>query len=1181
MRKALKKIVALITMIAVLASFAQPVMAVEKQNAPTDKSFLIQPEAPKADAALLDRVNSLLTDFEPDCVEETLSAGALTFTHPGIGMSKKMLDNMQQNVRAGNEPWASAFIQLSEDYYAELPGGGWAVSKGYCAPYTDMSQRKASKTPKIFVNPDNPSMMEIGTGQQTWGHYAVFSILHDGDTAMSQSIMYYITGDEVYRQNAMKIIRGWSQLRSSAGPFDVQIRVSLGVYQMAFAADLLKQTPCEDPASPLNWTAADTAGFSSFLNILKPYYNRDYHFMNQHDFCVMATTAAGIFLNDQNLYAAGIERTTTNDSRCTQSACRAAGGHCLVAACDLNRTGSIKYQIRAMGKNDRTGSALETPNIQVVEMGRDQRHAWCDVGGMGQVAMMSLCQGTAVDPVTGAVTLSENAVNVFNFLDDRLLYGANYMAKYNLGGDVTYIPCYNNEQSTGAIWDTINNGGVSDPSTITVGKSGVNARGLIDPVLGPIYSYYKYIEKRDDFETDEDSKYVSIAYNHDKFYPEPSIEDFWGNGVLLFTLWNPEEEYVRPYKAQQSAYVGSVSVSPDSFISAYSAQAPLTVSFLGRGFAGQIVDVYVTPDGGVTRYGATQATGVPYSDPYGLIDASGTTTFSIPSIPPGIYSVVAEIGGSGATCGLTVLSDIEDYLSDATAAYDSTVTYTIESRRLYLQAMADARAVAAAPESTYAQILAAVDTATSAAKCLKPYLNPDMGEEGLIDYIALWDMINFSQFHWVDNTYTPVPSKANMEILMNGLSTNHYEIRPAASRTAAGLPSSDQTFTHPYDTRASITMDFGVGMGVILSKAEIQARASFGARTNGVLIRSSANGGWGSSNWINLTAGCANNTNLQTPALLSEHAGNAYRFIRVVNPNGTDANANNFISLAQYRIYGDIVQIPYESVTTGFIADTFVSLDPISEGASRLKMPGVLGYTVGIESSSDESVIQLDGTINTPVGNPEITLVLKFTKTDNPGDFALTGPIKVVVPGTEPSVIDLDVSVSAPTIVASLAAYLNIMAADAPEGVALRAYLKVGDELLHETSVVNGAGRMYIPAAPESGTYELVVIGDGYGGSCEIKVLPYNTNIWAANAYLLDGRLLIGFNDDIILKSGTKCVSIGSASYNAKVLDDKRTVEVLGLDAAALESGTTASVKGIKYPVLFPSYSFTFTVTVP
>ena len=98
MKKKLKKIAALILAFTILASFALPVSVAAEETGAADKSSLIQPDAPKADAVTLARVNALLTDFAPDCVEETVNAGALTFTHPGIGMTKKMLDNMQQNV---------------------------------------------------------------------------------------------------------------------------------------------------------------------------------------------------------------------------------------------------------------------------------------------------------------------------------------------------------------------------------------------------------------------------------------------------------------------------------------------------------------------------------------------------------------------------------------------------------------------------------------------------------------------------------------------------------------------------------------------------------------------------------------------------------------------------------------------------------------------------------------------------------------------------------------------------------------------------------------------------------------------------------------------------------------------------------------------------------------------------
>lgn len=172
------------------------------------------------------------------------------------------------------------------------------------------------------------------------------------------------------------------------------------------------------------------------------------------------------------------------------------------------------------------------------------------------------------------------------------------------------------------------------------------------------------------------------------------------------------------------------------------------------------------------------------------------------------------------------------------------------------------------------------------------------------------------------------------------------------------------------------------------------------------------------------------------------------------------------------------------------------------------------------------------------------------------------------------------VSVTTPTIVATLAANLAISVEDG-SGKALIAYLRVGDELLYGTALTDGKGTMRVTAAPEAGNYKLVVLGEGCEGSCDIKVVPYNTDIWYPTVRVEEGRLLVMFNDDITLKSASGCVTIGSGNYNARVLDDKRTIEVLGIDASTLAGGTAVSVKGVKYPVLFPSYSFTFTVTVP
>ncbi|MNN82074.1 hypothetical protein D3C81_1989660 [compost metagenome] len=107
-------------------------------------------------------------------------------------------------------------------------------------------------------------------------------------------------------------------------------------------------------------------------------------------------------------------------------------------------------------------------------------------------------------------------MNIFRFLNDRILAGANYLCKYNLGYDVTFIPTYG--EKNGTIYMA--------PTTAD--------RGTIQNGIGILYSYYKYIENRSDMDTNEDTRYLSEAYS--KIYPEGENTDYFGAGVLLFTL---------------------------------------------------------------------------------------------------------------------------------------------------------------------------------------------------------------------------------------------------------------------------------------------------------------------------------------------------------------------------------------------------------------------------------------------------------------------------------------------------------------------------------------------------------------------------------------------------------------------------------------------------------------------
>ena len=176
----------------------------------------------------------------------------------------------------------------------------------------------------------------------------------------------------------------------------------------------------------------------------------------------------------------------------------------------------------------------------------------------------------------------------------------------------------------------------------------------------------------------------------------------------------------------------------------------------------------------------------------------------------------------------------------------------------------------------------------------------------------------------------------------------------------------------------------------------------------------------------------------------------------------------------------------------------------------------------------------------------------------------------------------LDVNVSTPTIVETLAANLLVsVAGDNLESYALKAYLQIGEELLYGTDVKNGTALMAIAAAPAKGQYKLIVkdASEKAEGSFNVEITEYSADIWTAKASVAAGKVTVLFNEDITHTSGSfaNAVKINNVSYPT-TQPDARTLEVD--TGAAAVNGAKLVVSGVKYQRLFPSYSFTFTLTV-
>ena len=320
------------------------------------------------------------------------------FTHPGIGFTKRVLENARSQVIAKREPWYSAYQKL-----AAHPNSAEKVS----------CRNQSTKDPS---KPDSDTFDSRGMEARLKG---------DADKALRQALMYCFTAKQCHRANAMNIIRTWAKLdpkKFKSFPED-HIHASYPVQNLIVAAELMRYSAA--PWPDLAWSTKDTEVFTGNFVIpaVTTFFDRNGHFMNQAGFPMAAAIAGYIFTNDRANYAKRIEWFTINKD-----------------ASNKGWSFSIRDLARRVDTNALTGDKVSPPNIQLVEMGRDQAHAGDDMDIFMNISRMLNAQGTKVDPLTGTISNKLDAVGPYEFLDDRILAAADQFCRFMLGRDTPWIP---------------------------------------------------------------------------------------------------------------------------------------------------------------------------------------------------------------------------------------------------------------------------------------------------------------------------------------------------------------------------------------------------------------------------------------------------------------------------------------------------------------------------------------------------------------------------------------------------------------------------------------------------------------------------------------------------------------------------------------------------------------------
>lgn len=314
----------------------------------------------------------------------------------------------------------------------------------------------------------------------------------DAHAAYLNAIRWYISGDTSYADTAVKILNKYAYtVNQVPSGTDIPGLIGIAIQDFALAGEVLRIYP--------GWASADFAQFKAmFTNYLYPVVNT---FLTTHNgSCISHYWANWDAANVGALIAMGV--LTDNTAWFNQG---------------------VDYFRNGAGNGSMLNAVyyLWPGNLgQWQEAGRDQEHDQLGVGLLGYAAQVAWNQG----------------VDLFSYMNNRLLAGAEYTGQYNSWLGVPYTT-YNNCDGVNQFY------------------ASVNGRGRLDdrPVWELLYNHYGVLEGL----STPNTKHMAELMR-----PEHGSADHFGYGTLTFTLDPNASPYPPlPVPASPSALraIGSVS----------------------------------------------------------------------------------------------------------------------------------------------------------------------------------------------------------------------------------------------------------------------------------------------------------------------------------------------------------------------------------------------------------------------------------------------------------------------------------------------------------------------------------------------------------------------------------------------------------------------------------------------
>jgi Alginate lyase len=207
---------------------------------------------------------------------EALPAGteksAAGFYHPGVLVNRAQLDFIKDKVAAGAEPWKSAFEAAKADAMGSLTYVAKPWKTCECGPY---------------------SKPDLGCKDEQ----------RDSEAAYTQALLWYLSGNQAYAENAINIMNAWAGTLTGGHKFaNGPVQAAWCGEQWPRAAEIIRYT-CT------NWAAADVAKFQDMLTTqyLPSLVNGDCENGNKELSMSEALVNIGVFNDDRKTFELGLK----------------------------------------------------------------------------------------------------------------------------------------------------------------------------------------------------------------------------------------------------------------------------------------------------------------------------------------------------------------------------------------------------------------------------------------------------------------------------------------------------------------------------------------------------------------------------------------------------------------------------------------------------------------------------------------------------------------------------------------------------------------------------------------------------------------------------------------------------------------------------------------------------------